>query len=358
MFGKLTLPKQNMSGAFGLCVSTMAPYIPPGASLQCNPANQIPQICTLICPPGQYSAGADMDLACSDNLCVGNCSSRATTVTFYDVEVSNRTCSYSAYEDCSSGSSSSGSLCLREWTEPCSVTEYVERSYPSCTLEQPGLPTACPRGGCSGSCESPGIYTMSAVDCPTGCPPIRDPEAPQFLCLPCWRFADPPNTLTVEGVAAGTLVTRCAPGYFGAAPMITSCTTAGMYGPLVPTSVTMPCVNTCMHPVMPVGPHVRIDITAATNDHYGEAVYFCEEGWVGETVWSRCDDQTGVWTSFVEPTCLEPSVSPTPSTEPSATPSVSLVPSRTPSRTPSKTPKPPKVLGSRAPSPSQKIRLT
>jgi hypothetical protein len=140
--------------------------------------------------------------------------------------------------------------------------------------------------------------------------------------------------------------------------MITSCTGSGMYGPLVPTAFNMPCVKTCTHPRMPVKPHVMIDITAATNDNYGEAVYFCEEGWFGERAWTRCDDLTGVWSNFVEPDCL--SFSATPSVAPSVTPSAtpSTEPSRTPTRTPSKTPKPPKILGSRAPSPSRKMLPT
>lgn len=356
---------RKLGGIFGLCADGLV--IPPEGALVCDPPNALPQICSMQCRQGYYSSGA-VDVACADAMCQGNCKAEAYECKGNALAYGSRECSYTRYTSCDTVESG---MCLETVTEPCSYSYYVETTRPCCNFTQIDSPDGCWNSGCSGTCGSPGVFHYYSQKCGDSCPPWRDPVQPSFACKPC----RPPTTFSnvgagvVKSNAVGTdpasLVTvGCLPGYFGAA-MDAFCMVSD--GSFYPDTSSVSC-SVCSAPPAVNSGLVEAVVTASTDGIAGTVSYQCIPGFVGTPFIAKCDSVTGAWTNVVEPDCqvaptpsvtATASVSPTPSFDPelyTAVPTITPTASITATGTPSvsKSPRPPKVKGSRAPSPAAK----
>ena len=363
---------RKLGGVFGLCA--MDVHIPNTGALVCDPPDRLPQICTLACKKGYYSAGQHRDIACADAMCEGQCIAQKYECKGAEIKFATRPCEYMRYTTCEETASS---MCIETVNDLCTYSYYEDVSRPCCNITQVAPPEGCWTSGCTGSCESGGgVFHYFSSGCGDVCPPWRDPETPQFACAPCTPPTSyPPNTVIVsnaDGVDPPSQITvSCAPGYWGTSVQSYCMTTDGSFYP----PVTEIRCEACS-----AAPILEGDRFATRQVDAGSVEFYCLPGFVGETTFSSCNKETGMW-SFVEPPYCD--VAPTPSITPSATPVVSLEglesledleniavedPSATPTPTStptvtatptpsaSKSPRPPKVKGSRAPTQPPKLR--
>ncbi len=352
---------RRLGGVYGLCADGI--NIPLNGGLVCDPPNRLPQICTLVCKQGYYSSGANRDIACADAMCEGQCASQPYDCVENTLQYASRPCTFARLTECTGTQP-----CLETVEEECKYSFYEEVRRPCCNLTQVQQPEGCWTSGCSGNCQTPGVYHYYSSSCGDVCPPWQDPPNPAFACAACRvptefpphvrilssnaRAFDPPSEITVG----------CEDGYWGPIQTAYCMTTDGSFYP----PADMEC-NPCSAP-----PDMDLEMVERIVGLAGRVEFRCRQGYVGDSTFSECHKETGEWNHVEPPYCMvapspgeTPSISPTSSLslDPDAIPSPSPTPSESatesPTRTPSvsKSPRPPKVKGSRAPSPAPKLRV-
>jgi len=323
-------------GEFGLCLDGIA--TPHNGQLSCDPPGRLPQICSLQCNPGYYKTGSTNDFVCSNAMCTNKCEATEETCTGIVPVWRNQTCQ-----------GPTGSY-------DCSWKEYRVESRPCCTLNKIEAPYCNIGNSCTGNCSQPGMYTYDSLTCPEVCIPFRETTTPNFTCIPCRLPAGAGTVMGSKGSPVYEVEVGCPLGSWGS-PVVSVCTVTGDWFP-VPRATCQTC---SAHPydLTQFDPeYVEVSVTA------GMVALSCKAPLVGVPASMSCNQRTGVWSPLVGIACdIAPSPDPTSSVSPSVSPSASIVydPSTTPSLSavpspsPSKTPRPPKIKGSRAPSPPPKI---
>lgn len=356
--------QRKLGGVYGLCADNV--NIPLHGGLVCDPPNRLPQICTLVCKKGYYSSGLNRDIACADAMCEGQCTSNKYDCTGSQIKFASRPCTYTRYTQCSETESG---LCLEDVTEECKYSFYEEVKRPCCNITAINPPEDCWTSGCTGNCDSPGVYHYYSSSCGDVCPPWRDPDVPQFMCSPCKVPSELPINSKIISSNADSIIdipseitVGCSPGFWGS-PINSYCMTTD--GSFYPPVNTIEC-RQCSSP-----PGFDSDSFYTVQINPGRFEFRCNPGFVGELTYTECDSITGIWNTPEPPYCdIAPSPNETPSITPSSSltpifeefPSPSQTPSETPSETPtqtpsaSKSPRPPKVKGSRAPTQPPKLR--
>lgn len=392
---------RRLGGVYGLCADGVT--VPDNGVLVCDPANSLPQICTLSCKQGFWSSGTHKDIACADAMCEGPCISTKYECKGSQIKFATRDCDVTRYVPCEGETVveasnrrrlEDGSLeplapgeveyghCLETVTEQCSYSFYEEVSRPCCNYTQVLAPEDCWNSGCSGNCDKPGVYHYYSNSCSDVCPPWRDPDAPNFNCSPCVQPTLPAKAKvlesnSVDGSPASELYVGCEPGYYGNRVRSYCMSTDGSFFPPVSTIQCFKC---------PAAPELSgelfeaIPVEVNADGTVGAIEYRCINGFVGESTFANCDKDAGFWSfptapycelpaapsvsasasASAEPAGPEPSASETPAPTPSESATPSSLPTITPTRTPSasKSPRPPKVKGSRAPTQAPKLRVS
>jgi hypothetical protein len=305
---------QQVSAQFGLCLYNLT--IPEGGTFACDPPAALPQICGFQCQPGYFRpATSGLELTCMNSICTNKCT------------VEQRTCK--------------GAVPVQREGPYGPYTDYVQEERPCCALQVPDE-LGCNVGPCTGSCGDPGVYTFEAQSCPDVCVPFREVPNPRFECNPCVLppLTAPAVFTTIEGLPPAKATAGCPRGFWGA-PMETICTTTGQWYP--PPLVT--CTVCSSHPYK-LG---DLDGTMLEiEEGEGVVVIRCKPAYKPAEWWFECDSKSGAWTEWTDVGCQEwPSILPSHSAAPTQ--------STEPSTSPSKTPRPPKIKGSRAPSPVAKM---
>ncbi len=350
---------RKLGGVFGLCADGI--NIPLKGGLVCDPPNTLPQICTLVCQQGYYSSGVNKDLVCADAMCEGPCKTDPYECVGNQIKFGTRPCSYIRYTNCTDSDSQ---LCLETVEEECKYTYYEEVRRPCCNLTQVGEPEGCWTSGCTGNCDSPGVYHYYSTTCADVCPPWQDPPNPAFQCSACQVPELPPHAIVLSSNAKefdppSEITVGCDVGYWGSI-QTSYCTTDGSFYP----PVDIQC-NPCSAP-----PEFEAELVERVVQTLELVEFRCIHGYVGDSTFSECHKETGVWSNVEPPYCeaapspgatpsITPSASIRPDPEPSVSPTPSEAPTETPTRTPSasKSPRPPKVKGSRAPTQPPKLRI-
>jgi hypothetical protein len=362
--------QRKLGGVYGLCADNV--NIPLFGGLVCDPPNRLPQICTLVCRKGYYSSGQHRDIACADAMCEGQCNSQKYDCIGNEIKFGSRPCTYTRYVSCDAVESG---LCLEDVTEECKYSYYEEVRRPCCNITQLNPPDECWTSGCTGSCDSPGVFHYYSSSCGDVCPPWRDPDMPQFMCSACNLLALSINSEIIVSNAEGfdppsEITVGCSPGFWGESVTSYCMSTDGTFYPPVNT---IECTQ-CSSP-----PSFEGDMFTTVQINPGRFEFRCNSGFIGDSTFTECNRNTGIWNTPEPPYCdiapsvaaepspletpsITPSASPTPIFEEFPTPSVSPseTPSETPTRTPSasKSPRPPKVKGSRAPTQPPKLRVS
>jgi hypothetical protein len=337
-------------GGLGQCLTNI--IIPDVASFSCDPPNQYPQICTLLCEDGYYSTGTK-DIACADSICKGECKQYYEDITENSIEYSTRECNYKRWIECEETESG---LCLETVTEPCQYSYYVEKRRNICSLIPENPPMGCPNSGCMGTCDKPGTFHYYSSRCINSCPPWRDPLNPEFKCKKCNEPPKLANTI-IEYIKPSQIRYLCPDGTWGTPSVSSYCMAYdGSWYPMPPA----PNCKSCIAPNIEddiAGFHVILEKTNS------RITIGCRVGYVGEEVTTTCSSLDGTWSHIEYPLCTIWSPIATSTTTPSITPSPSITsissspeasPSTIQTPSPSRTPRPPKVKGSRAPSPKAK----
>lgn len=371
---------RRLGGVYGLCA--MDVVVPEFSALVCDPANSLPQICTLVCKQGYYSSGVHRDIACADAMCEGPCTSQKYECKGSQIKFAERACDVTRYVPCEEHIG----LCIETVTENCSYSFYEEVSRPCCNYTAVLAPDDCWNSGCSGSCDNPGVYHYYSNSCADMCPPWRDPEVPHFNCSPCQVPTEfnshvivlSSNAATKEDIAS-EIVVGCEPGYWGNMVRSYCMGTDGSFYPPISNIVCSPCSEP---PTIEGELFERVIVEANIDGTIGAVELRCLSGFVGESTFSTCDKNAGFWSFVISPYCdLVPTASVSPSASmsslgfsellmdvsnsvsSSANPTFSSTPtisaSFTATMTPSatKSPRPPKVKGSRAPTQPPKLRV-
>jgi hypothetical protein len=352
---------RKLGGVFGLCADGI--NIPLKGGLVCDPPNALPQICTLVCQQGYYSSGLNRDIACADAMCEGSCKVNRHECVGNQVKFASRPCSYIRYINCTENESQ---LCLETVEEECKYSYYEEVRRPCCNITQVGEPEGCWTSGCTGNCDSPGVFHYYSSSCGDVCPPWQDPPNPSFQCSACRVPTEfPPHVGILSSNAKGfdppsEITLGCYVGYWGPKQTSYCMSTDGSFYP----PVDIQC-NPCSAP-----PEIDAELVVRIMQTLERVEFRCIDGYIGDSTFSECHKETGVWSSVEPPYCeVAPSARATPSITPSASitpdpnPSVSPTPSEAPTETPtptpsaSKSPRPPKVKGSRAPTQPPKLRV-
>ena len=361
---------RKLGGVFGLCGDGI--NIPLNGGLVCDPPNRLPQICTLVCKQGYYSSGVHRDIACADAMCEGQCQTNRYDCVGNQIKFDSRPCSYMRYVPCNETNSG---LCLETVSELCQYSYYEEVRRPCCNMTQISEPEGCWTSGCTGNCDSPGVYHYYSSTCEDVCPPWQDPPNPSFQCSPC----QVPTTFPLHAGILSSNATAfdppseirvgCDVGYWGSIQTSYCMSSDGSFYP--PADIQC---NPCSAPPEMDADLVERIVQKVGEDGSIERVEFrCKAGYVGDSTFSECHKETGVWQDVYPPYCdiapspestpsISPSVSITPDPDMSVSPTPSESPSETPTQSPtqspssSKSPRAPKVKGSRAPSPPPKIR--
>ncbi len=341
---------RKLGGIFGLCAMDI--QIPNNGGLVCDPPNKLPQICTLVCNPGFYSSGQHRDIACADAMCEGQCKVEKYECKGSEIKYASRPCEYSRYTQCEETHSG---LCIETVQESCTYSYYEEVSRPCCNITQVNPPEDCWTSGCTGSCDTPGVFHYYSSGCGDVCPPWRDPETPNFVCSPCKTpLASEYPSNTIVSAHANYIRVECEPGYWGTSLQSYCMTTDGSFYPPVSD---IQCFK-CSSPPELHGEFFESSILP------GIVEFTCRAGYEGSPTKSVCNQETGVW-SYVEPPYCEIAASPSVShsvefedaTETArATETVTPTYTTTPTPSASKSPRPPKVKGSRAPTLAPKLR--
>jgi hypothetical protein len=375
-------------GEYGNCLYNIT--IPEGGHVRCDPANSLPQICTISCKPGYYAVGIQQEMTCMNSLCQNQCAAVQKTCV--------------------------GSVPVKRVdVNGVSYTDYIREERPCCTLEKLEAPW-CDLGACTGTCQNPGIYTFDAKSCPDVCVPYREPEVPTWNCAPCQPPSIPAYMQVIpEGSPPNKMTVQCPKGQWGT-PEELLCGPDGTWTPWTSKSC-----NECSEHNYPLetlnADMFDIQVTP------GKVQIFCKKGFRAPETQSMtfsCDTTTGEWSYWDEVYCIPDRAVDEPITEDvaaattnpctshpyaldalsdldavvypgqvdfhckeefeervwtyicdqewpvletmecSTIPSIthSTTPSQTPASTPSasKSPRPPKVKGSRAPTQAPKIR--
>ena len=337
-------------GALGQCLTNIT--IPDTGSFICDPPNQYPQICTLMCDDGYYSTGTK-DIACADSICRGSCTPKYEEVIENIIEYATRECEYTRWVECEENESG---LCIETITEPCQYSYYVEKKKKECKLVPENPPEGCPNSGCIGTCEKPGTFHYYASRCKQSCPPWRDPVNPVFVCKKCNEPPQLPGTV-IQYIRPSEIRYACSEGTWGTPSSSSYCMSFdGSWYPNPPAPICKKCIP----------PNIEGDIAGfhvIMQKNESSITVGCASGYIGEEVTTKCSQLDGTWSHIEYPSCTIWSPTVTSTTTPSITSSPSITPvsqspeaspSSNPTPTSSKTPRPPKVKGSRAPSPKPK----
>jgi hypothetical protein len=305
-----------------------------------------------LCDDGYYSTGTK-DVACADSVCKGECKQQYQEITENTIEYATRECSYSRWIECDENESG---LCLETVTEPCQYSYYVEKKKQACTLVPRNAPQECPNSGCMGTCEKPGTFHYYASRCLDACPPWRDLINPTFICKKCSEPPKLPNTI-IQYIKPSEMRYVCPEGTWGTPSVSSYCMSFdGSWYPSPPAPICKACIP----------PNIEEDIAGfhtILQKNSSTITIGCATGYVGEQTTTRCSELDGTWSHVEYPLCTiwSPTVTSTVTSSITPSPSVSSIssspdasPSSNPSPSPSRTPRPPKVKGSRAPSPKPK----
>ena len=360
--------QRRLGGVFGLCADGVD--IPLHGGLVCDPPNSLPQICTLVCKKGYYSSGLNKDIACADAMCEGQCTANKYDCTGTQIQFATRPCTITRYTQCSDSDSR---LCLEDVTEECKYSFYEEVRRPCCNLTQINPPEDCWNSGCSGNCDSPGVFHYNSNSCADVCPPWRDPETPQFSCSACNVPTLSTNSEIIESDASfhdppSAIQVGCSLGFWGPQVISYCMSTDGTFYPPVDN---IDC-SQCSSP-----PVINSDVAIPVKINPGSIEFRCINGYIGDSTFTECDRVTGIWNIPNAPYCdmipseaTESEATPTfdesenldvrPSETPTPVQTSSVTPKESPTHTPSasKSPRSPKVKGSRAPTQPPKLRVS